>query len=231
MKMMNKTLTYREGMSAADCVKDILELYAADGGNTLYYFVTEFPEHELYDIDGTKITCRTYQFDRPYLATLYKRKDTTNDSRFASICLDLEKSIGAPALYVPESVFSSSPKTVTHEAIDVMIAKIEKRISCDRKRLANHDIDEVVTGTEDDAASQTLRSLKENTLEQNIRNYYRTIVARERDKLFYIHRHPNVANMHRCQDVAILSAINIFDWYFLHKPIFEKGRSYGYSSF
>jgi len=226
-------LTYEDGMTAVDCLKLLLKCYAEDAIKATYYTIREFSEHESIDIDGVKIPCREYVLSANNLAKISKFKNLHSPGG-RELFLGIERAIGAPALYLPDSFYASSFDVRSSDEVSSMIDRVSRRIAYAKKRLSNNGIEAPEPNTEDDSAIKVLLKIKDNynSMEKHIAEYFLYIVRRERDKLFYIHRHPKVSNMHRCQDTSILSAINTYNWFFLNQPIFiEKGFSYGYSSF
>ena len=213
-----KRLNYINGYTAGDLLVSLISEREKDKavGLAESYSIYEFPPEECIDNTGEMIRCRSVKVGRLDIDRLGKdlRKEGQIGPSWAKWARTLEDMIGAPALLVLDT-------------IDVKVRplyEIAEKLNAYR-RSAKYELKQlrkIYSEFEESQNPQTVGGLYAlNWLFNNgtareskdiSLTLYVAIVSRERDRLFYVSRHPSQKSLHKCQDNELLEKIKILKW-------------------
>lgn len=205
---MNKTICYKENDTAAETLERVLITVKKDlaDGKKFQYRVREFSKDESLDVNGEFVPNNEVQIEPGQI-----------NSGYVDYALILEDKIGAPNLPGYSPKYANEVKLRGIDDVCTKLLKFRKKAVKELKSIRETFPDakettslstigalEILNWVVNDGNYRTLREITERL--------YRLIVARERDKLFYIRRHPKVPILHSCQNEEILSQIEILKW-------------------
>ena len=185
------------------------------------YFVREFSRDESLDINGSEHESPRFSVDTK-LVNLIKTKESLAQN---VICRQIEYGIGAPYL-AAFSISSSKLKLRANEEVSLALAKYKRREAFELKSL--REMCEEINKTQNPSTKAAIDILlwlsndgKGRSTNAIAEKLYWNLFAREKDKLFYIRRHPKQGMLHCCNDAAILERIHHLDWMFIENKPFQ----------
>ncbi len=157
-----------------------------------------------------------------------------------NLCSRIETSIGAPFLTKNEITHESCSllKVRPISEISERLAKYKKKQMFELKSL--REICVQINTVEEPASRYAvsilsyLYNLGHGRNKKNIVIKLQSLILqRERDKLFYMRRHPKQRMLHSCHDDTILEQIKHLEWVFIGKHPFEgvKSNALSYSKY
>ncbi len=142
-------------------------------------------------------------------------------SPYKDACRQISLAIGAPNIDMVEIPKLDRVKLKVRSVEDVY-ARLEKM-----RRRAQYELKSLREIHEDMKSTTNLRTKISISLLEDLYNkgkgrsvdvvldmLFISIVQTEKDKMFYVRRHPNIRILHKCQNESILESINILQWYF-----------------
>jgi hypothetical protein len=158
----------------------------------------------------------------PVLAKKNKRLVAAGINKF---CNQIEQTIGAPNL--PDLQIKLDLKIRQHDEIKERLSKFERREIFELKSL--REIWPEIKCTQNRSTVEALKILRwlynaGRCREQHaiIELLHKSIIDRERDKLFYVRKHPKSKMLHMCNDDTILERIKHLEWMFIDGSPFKK---------
>jgi hypothetical protein len=169
------------------------------------------------------------------------RDMTRSEESQHRILTELEMHLGAPYLKKPALDMSRLLSNVkSAEQVEMMAAKINRKIAKEQKDLKDLCAIELKDPQTPESQGQFdaisfVRSLSREPIQDFItavaNKLFYKIVERERDRLFYIRRHPSNATMHSCQNGEILAFINTLVWVLGSNPFIGREPCLGRATF
>jgi hypothetical protein len=239
-KMSNARIDHIEGESACEFMNRLIERRKKDkaAGMSYVYNLFEFAENQTVDIQGERVKCRSFKMPRRAIDDCIKEHNTYDGAvkdSYRAACCSIETKLDIPALdKIPEATI----KTMGARSAKQILEKLE--IYRKRAKFELKNLREVYSMIEEPQNPKTVGGLDIlNWLYRNgngrkpseiAEKLYRLTVARERDKLFYVTRHPATPSLHVCQDFELLEKIQLLKWS-LHDDPKAAGGCYGRTSF
>jgi len=186
------------------------------------YKVREFSKVLSLDAHGNEVISPIFQTNDSYLENIA----STNDAVYHDLCYQIELTVGVPHLAkasVDASTYSIVPRAHIYERLE----KYKKREKFELKSLREmcSSIDSSLN-IATKSALNILRWLYNDNggrpKQQILNELYKSLYLREKDKLFYIRRHPTQVMLHRCNNEAILERIKHLNWVFIDGNPFKK---------
>ena len=215
--MVVKRIRYLNGQTAGDVILRLFELHKVDA--RCNYKVSEFSKEETIDINGIEVPAPDFSISGSSLSELcldYK-KSGKNSRLYIEWCIAIERSILAPAMERPDKFPFNEIKLVDIDEIAEELNRFRKKARHELKCLRS--IYNGATETQNPGtigALSVLSWLFNNGTARDLScvldEFFRLKVIAGKDALFYISRHPRQRSLHRCQDVELLSKLDIFDW-------------------
>lgn len=154
------------------------------------------------------------------------------DATYLNYCNSIEIKIGVPNFQSKWKIESDLNFKSSVE-IKARLAKFERREKFELKSLREMCPD--IKSSQNPSTRAALKILSwlynnDNGRKQEsiIKKLWETLYDREKDKLFYIRRHPGERMLHCCNDDAILETISHLEWMFIGgNPFAVARRSHG----
>jgi hypothetical protein len=178
------------------------------------YYIREFSKEQSIDITGSEVVSPYYSIVSNELLRIVDSAEDIND-----ICNAIEIAVGAPNL--PNKLeFTKELEIRSLDDIKNKLEKYKKKEKLEIKTL--RDICPIIGETQNNSTKSALVVLNSLYSNPKYRNYTNVaglllgaIFDREKDKLFYVRRHPKEKILHKCSDDAILTRIEILEWMFI----------------
>lgn len=217
--------------TAVEILESLIEMRKHEGTSTKKgsYQIREFPENQSLDTAGRPVEC---------CSSILNGRDidlaVADEGTFINLANKLEREIGVPNLPKYNAKNLSEGKMVS-------LADIKSRLDKMRRRAEKHKKDLRAIGAEVtdvpspqvEGAIEALDWLYNNgdgRKYHDIAYYlYRKLVARERDRLFYIRRHPKQQSLHICHNEELNEEISTLIWALNGNPFVKvamKGDGY-----
>jgi len=191
------------------------------------YSIREFSFVDSMDINGIDVISPVFTLGLRNIATLVDEtmSNKLKSASYTNYCNQIEITLGAPNL--PKMEVKDTLKLRTSDEIKNRLEKFLKREKFELKIL--RDICQDIKVTQNLETKSSIFVLKwlynggTSPSQEEIVNELRlAIIDRERDKLFYIRRHPQQAMLHRCNNDAIIARVLHLAWVFVKGNPFNK---------
>lgn len=267
-------ISLEPGETTYDVISRLADRALKDSKSKTYasrnsYCVREFSAYQSIDREGRNVGCASYNFPRrelqkisPMFTDLADKTGLSPEDegvllnsiqRFDIHAVKLENAIGVPHLFYPK-IKKTNIYPLPKADVEKRLERFRNRAAAEIKQVRQmfHGIDDCLNDKLVSAINvlhwiltqYTDNGIDQNGLKNILDELFKLIVARERDKLFYLRRHPSDATLHRCQDPTILSSIEQIVWVLGSNPFisaakrsirdyYERGinRKHGLSSF
>ena len=213
---MPETIIYDEKKTAGEVLDKILELYAK---NKTSYTIREFHPSQCVDEAGREINCRSHTVTKTSLSMIVDGAEDISKAHRRAVCSDIERRIGAPNIDKANiDKLEAKVKLVSVNEISNRLELYNRRVAFELKSLRSL-LGNDITESQNPATIGALEELKwlyndgkGRKKKKVLGRAFRHAVASERDKLFYIHRHPEQLKMHKCQDEELNARIETLGW-------------------
>lgn len=195
-----------------------------DGYPGRKYQIREFSVTKSVDASGNEVMSPIFITQGNVLRQIQR-----GDSSYSGMCSKIERTIGIPD--IPD-ISSFSEKICSSKMMSTV--DIKKRLDryLKKEKFEVKSLKEMCSTIDSSlnintkAAIKTLKWLLDSgrgrTKKQIVKELYKYLYVREKDKLFYIRRHPSERMLHRCNDETILECIEHLAWTFVDGNPFKK---------
>lgn len=234
--MSDKFVTcYSHPDTAYDILNRLIDARKHDKASAIkrsFYIAREFAEESSMDIEGRMV-------DTASTTLSYRDVDIVleKDNHSPVYVARIEREIGAPCLPAYNQNLVKEGKVLTIDEVKKRLDKMRRRASKEQKDLRELGVEVTIAPSpETEGAIDALEFLYNNGIGRKFYDICQTlfwkIVERERDRLFYIRRHPKQTSLHICHNEALLEEIKTLEWAIGENPFMPLAiNGGGYNGF
>lgn len=219
---------YTEGDTAHQFIEKTIERIKSGGESPDTITLMEFSRESSFDAYGEPVQIPKMSLSRASSLSLLKEGGDKPSGMWDRTAHKIEMQLGIPFIIFP-NIRLDKVTLKTKDDITASISIFERKKKTQIKRLQ-----EMCPDINDTLCIKTLTALEilswiKNNLdaEKIINRLKQEIIRRERDKLFYIRRHPGEVSLHRCHDSKILETIKHLRWAIGCNPFGMNGGRHG----
>lgn len=211
--------------TACNILDRLIEKYKKDkkAGRIRKFLVREFSVEESFDREGSPIPSSNFQLNVSIVDKMMteKKKSPHQRRQTNAQAKGMEIAIGAPHLVYPKidkSKILPKPKSDVIKCLEKWRSRAQAEMKalrelcdtineCQNERIVSaiETLHWVLTQYTEDGINQMGMS---NILD----HLFILTVRKERDKLFYVRRHPDDLSLHKCQNQGLLTSIEQIEW-------------------
>lgn len=228
---MTFSLYYKDGDTALDIISKAVEVFSTLK-NKCTVRIFEFTSHEC--LNGEPLQNPYIDIPTRMFTNLSKQTGKQISSIVNDLAVNIESVLGVPHLVFPEEI---PINCISAELIQHRLEKYRSHNAWRTKKIM-----QMYSGVKSSICTKTsavisiLEALsveKDNTKRSLLAMsaLKSSIISRERDKLFYIRRHPGEFKLHRCHHEPTLELVKVLMWCFNNMPFpLKDSRQYGQST-